>query len=119
MLHRRSVLMGLFAGVAAPAIVRASSIMPVKKVVFGPSKAVWESGPWRVAEDGVVECTYLSDSSFNPDVVAEFYRKLDGPCSPVKLRPLVPEEFAGHWYDDPPDPYNGELRPAKLLRLVI
>jgi hypothetical protein len=56
MLHRRSVLTGLLAAVAAPAIVRWQSIMPVKTVLWpeaGPAigQQVWESYPWVVKVD--------------------------------------------------------------------
>lgn len=56
MLHRRNVLAGLVAAFAAPAIVRASSIMPVRVVRWVRDESVrgvktWVSYPWVATID--------------------------------------------------------------------
>lgn len=121
MLHRRSLLAGLIAVVAAPAIVRYQSIMPVKALAPADlvNRTVWESGPWRyVSRDGVnwVECTHLplNVGVADPDVAAEFYRKVDETV--VYDKRIVEQSVEGRWYADPPDRYNGELRPPELVR---
>ena len=52
-LHRRSFLAGLGALIAAPAIVRITSIMPVRAIVL-PRHPLYDSDSWQAARENFV-----------------------------------------------------------------
>ena len=61
MLNRRTLITGLISLVAAPAIVRASSLMPVKTIIIPPSHLTYDEWARR---------------SFNAEDAARFYARL-------------------------------------------
>lgn len=51
MISRRGLLLGLASALAAPAIVHAGNLMPVKSVpIFDPDAVEWIPSQWKVVE---------------------------------------------------------------------
>jgi hypothetical protein len=74
---RRGFLVGLGASlVAAPAIVRASSLMPVRAIKIPTEQEIWLFGEQPGLSPNAVEMTNLIRQTFLPRLAVQLYQEL-------------------------------------------
>jgi hypothetical protein len=71
LIHRRSLLIGLGASLAAPAIVRASSLMPIKA-----PDLVWIAPNFNVGDTILISSTDFSEFRSIPEFIYYEYHKI-------------------------------------------
>ncbi len=98
-LSRRSLLTGLLSfAVTAPAIVRSTSLMPIKALIDGPgclTRIITASGNWRLVNQGVPYTKKPIPGSLGnpiigqrapPGMVWKIIGKWDDPCAWDRIR---------------------------------